>query len=585
MIQRERRTDVPGAFQRLLGQSDPILSTMDGYLAEPHVRDRLRADEAAGAYSRSVLTGLRERGLVDLLLPDRATAPQLCGLAALTARHNGSVAVTVGVNGLGLLPVYIAGSPDQCATAATRLRNGQFAALMLSELAYGSNLLRNEASARPDGDGYRLQGAKELINGGAEHDIIVAFLRTDGPGPAAGPRRSPLRDFTLFLLERDATVLPHGRWRTLPVPAADISGVRFADTWVPANAVVGGVGQGFAVVQKTLMVSHGGVAAFASGAASGAVDIAVDHARTRNIYGQPIVELGAINEHLMRMMALDLVVAATALKASLATNRFGANAGYFTAVAKYVCCRLAEEAVSEGRQVLGARALLEDLPYARFVRDVLVYGTFDGTSHLMLDHVSEYLLRFVDRRHKPTLDMTREIYALPPRLLRDATRQPWRPYAPGVVGRCQDLAEASGIDAAGHLAIQAQGLVDLVACARAAGLWSGDQALRFQAAATLTTIEALLATCELALPAGRAVCAGPETSLEAVDRAAVDYALGWLGARVTDQVRELSFLIGPGGGERISNRLPQLGLTPQVRRALRELALAGSTGPTGRDGA
>ena len=65
-----------------------------------------------------------------------------------------------------------------------------------------------------------------------------------------------------------------------------------------------------------------------------------------------------------------------------------------TAAAKVVGTMFAEKTIDEGRRVLASRALLEDLPYASFARDVLLYGVFDGTIHVMLEELAFRFERF-----------------------------------------------------------------------------------------------------------------------------------------------------------------------------------------------
>jgi alkylation response protein AidB-like acyl-CoA dehydrogenase len=526
---------VESAVRRLSPQpADPLVDGLDKYLSETDVLDRVAALDANGAYPTEILAELRARGLAELFMPDRANTPELCRLTELLARRGGGLAITVAVNALALLPVYLAGSDAQCAHVARRLRAGASAALLLTELDHGSNLLRGEAAATATDGGFALTGDKQLINGGTAHDLLIALLRTTPAGGDGDPFRA-VGHFTLFMVDRGPTVEALPRWRTLPARSADISGVRFAGTPVPSDSVIDRVGSGFPLVQKTLMVSHGGIAALAAGAATAARALGHGYAAERDVYGAPIAMLGAIAEHLARLRALEVVVGALAVKAACATNRFGPGAGYLAAAAKFSCCRLAEEAVAEGRAVLGARALLEELPYARLIRDTLLYGVFDGTSHLMLDTLSGYVPR-AGASGKPTLAATRELYATPPRPLREVGRRPWRPYTPSLAARSTDLAAAAGSEPVARIASYARTLAEAAVRTEA---WRTDQAYRFAAAKVLAQLEGLLATCELALPECRAAVGLPAAA-DPADEVDARYALAWLGRRVEHGLDDLT---------------------------------------------
>jgi hypothetical protein len=293
-------------------------------------------------------------------------------------------------------------------------------------------------------------------------------------------------------------------------------------------------------VQKTLKLSHAGIAALASGAVSGALEIVLAHARSRDIYGGPIVALGAIAEHCTRMAALDVVIAAMAIKASWLVGRIGVGAGYFSAAAKYACCRLAEEAVDEGRLVLGSRALLAEMPYARFVRDVPLYGVFDGTSHVMLEDLSWFLPRFAAARPGgvDALALLHTAYGSVPRTIRETAGLPGTPVAPALTARCAGLADVTGDPMAVRLAELAGRLDEAVRRTRSAGTWDADQSVRFQAAAVLAELEALLAASELTLSGARDRC-----GLALVDKNDQDsarYAVKWLGDRIASRVDQLA---------------------------------------------
>lgn len=553
------------AWQRLApgaATDSPALLAIDEYLADPSTARELDTVELTGAYPRSLVAALHERGLVDLLAPASASTRRLCELHAITARRSGSLAITVGVSALALLPLYLSGTAAQQERVTAALRTGASAALLLSEWEHGSNLLRNAALARADAGGYRLTGTKQLINGGREHDLLVALLRTGEPGVTDG-----LNALSLFLVHRDHTVQALPRWRTGPTRGADISGVRFVDTYVPADALLGRPGTGFAQVQKTLMMSHAGIAALASGAVSGATEVAIAYARQRDVYGQPIVTLGAIAEHLVRMTVLDTVVAATAVKAACVVNVHGPGGGYLATVAKYLCPRLAEEAVTEGRQVLGARALLDEHPYARYVRDVPLYAVFDGTSHVMLENLSARLPRLRPATSGvTTLAGTRECYSAGPHRIVDIARRGWRPYAPPLTQRCADLAQVSGCARVAALDRMAHALHAVVQAARARGVWALDQALRFSAAAALTEIEALLALCELVCPACRETV-GVTSAGSVTDRARLDYATWWLGNRAVRRLQDL--VEETGTSATLVTELPRPAPANEAREVLR----------------
>lgn len=479
------------------------------------------------SYPDEVLAALRRLGIARLFT-DEAEVFHLCGLNALTAAVDGSLAITLGVNALALLPVHLGAAPELRQRVFAKIDGGAFAAMLLTELDHGSNLLRNEASAAPHpAGGFRLSGEKHLINGATRHDVLVALMRTARGGAVA------FGDFSVFCVDRDDTVEALPRWSTLPARAADIAGVRFHDTQVPASNVVGKLGDGFSLVQRTLTLSRGGISGLASGCASGALELARAYAHTRDVYGAPIVNLDAIADHLVAHVELDLVTAAMAVKAALVANALGIGAAIYTAAAKFACCALAEEAVEQGRRVVSSRALLADQPYEKFVRDVTLYGVFDGTSHLMLTDLSLRLPTIVKAREdvEPTLPRLAALFAAPPRPLHalgDA-RAPVRHL---------DLAaHAAALDAIdGGVPFTAFAALADALCGLGRGLrghpaWS-DQGVRFALAEALAWLECAFALVELADPPRRAALGLPALPEGHVPSDILVGALAGLGLRL-----------------------------------------------------
>jgi alkylation response protein AidB-like acyl-CoA dehydrogenase len=547
--------------------SDPVLEAIDGALSEPETLSRLDQAERDERYPAEVIERLKACGLMALFAGDEGRPVSLWHLAALNvmaAQVSGSLAITLGVNALALLPVYIGASESQRQEIFGRVRAGAFSALLLTELAHGSNLARNEARAEGGTIGaggfepaavathYRVRGEKQLINGGHRHEILVALLRTRDPSPASGDGElvGAARDFSLLRVPRGPGVEPLPRWRTLPAHAADISGVRFAGAVVPAENVIGGEGNGFPLVQQALAISRGGVSALAAGAASRARELAVDYAQERDIYGQPIVHLDAIADHLLRIEALELLAAAASLKAAAALNARGPAAVHYGCVAKLASCALAEEAVAEGRRVLGARALLRDLPYERLLRDVVLYGVFDGTSHVVLEQIHWRLAQSALRPEEEadTLAAVRGVLQAPPQSLVEVGRRRGRAFVLPVERHARALAGIGGAVSLEPLAELARLLLQFTGAARASGAWDGDQGVRFAAAEIFAQLETLIAAVELADPDRRQALGLPLPTGDSV-AGVYRFALSWQGARAAAALRQLWLASSLAGAE------------------------------------
>ncbi len=369
-------------------------------------------------------------------------------------------------------------------------------AMLLTEWNHGSDLLSNQTVARPVAQGHRIDGSKALINGGRHHRLLTVLARTRDVSPDG---KAGYGDHTLFWLERDEAVVAKERHRTLPTRGADISSVDLRGAFVPPGSIVGQEGDGFSVVRRTLALSRGGIAALCAGAVAAAGTLAREHAMRRVLYGKPIAELGSIADHLAELAELDAQCSAVALRAAAYANAFGPSAAPFTAAAKLVAPRIAERATDVARRVLGSRALLEDHNLARFVRDVPLYGIFDGTQHVMLEELSYGLDRIARGRRLDeacVLDRVRQAWTTPPRPLttvgRDRTRL-W-PIDPRRVA--DSLGDSKSWEWTQALSVLAGTLVELPRRLAVAELWT-EQAIRFDLAEASAWLDVCFACIEV----------------------------------------------------------------------------------------
>jgi alkylation response protein AidB-like acyl-CoA dehydrogenase len=524
---------VPGfdTWLRLCPMSiqDGPLAAIRAHLTSAEVRAELARCEAEERFPDRLVDELAALGLPLLFAAapgaPYTTAYHMNALNALAAGASGSLAISLGITGLALLPVYIAGTDEQLAVVRERVGAGAQAAMLLSEWSHGSDLLAGETRAERAPDGYRVTGEKQLINMVARAGLLMTLART--APPAAG--LAGAGGLSLFLIDRDDTVEALPRRRTLPVPAAEIGGVRFRATHVPASRRIGPEGDGFRLVQAALVVSRGGISAFAAGTASRACALAFAYARERVLYGQPIAQLGPVAENLARMAALDLAAASLSVAAAAAVNALGQRAAHMTAVAKLVTCDLAERAVGEGRAVLSARSLLADLPYQQVVRDSMLYGVFDGTRHLMLDQV-QWRVRRMARPAEPAEPARADIYRPAPAPMTESARVRGSAWLPRPSVSAAALAATGGAVDLDPLCDGARAL-EAATAALPGEAWA-DPGLAAGLASAWAQLEAALAVAELADPIRRerlgmpALAAGPPIDPAALARLAAALIAG-----------------------------------------------------------
>ena len=550
---------------------DAVLRTLDEYLSDPETQRALEAYDANETYPASVVDNVQCLGLSRLFcdvasITPKATSYHLSALNLLTARSSASLAITVGVNSLALLSAYRGASHQQLTKILARVRNGAFCALALTELEHGSDLLQIESRATAGrlsergafvavsdtekATHYLLQSKKDLINGGSEHDLVFILLRNHLRQGSDKTDHHNREGHSLFWIERHQPVEGAIRWRTLPAPAADISAVRLEDVVIDAEHRIGEHGAGIAVIRDTLAMSRAGVAALAVGTLARARELVIAYAANRTIHGHPIGQFGAIAAHVTRMDAIERAATAASLRAVAWVNACGARAAPYTAIAKLMSCRLAEEGISEGRHVLGARALLKQLPYARILSDIPLFGVFDGTSHLMLDEIQMYLSMETRRsasnkaEQEDTVALMRKVYAIPPRSLVEVSRAEPMAHPVPMVGHAVKVSRIPGATSVQPVAALAEAVLLATAEAKRLNKWGKDQELRFCLAEIYALVEVMLGLIELFDPVRRSSFTENQPVVGRPDELGYRHALAWLGSRACSK---LSRCIGEAG--------------------------------------
>jgi Acyl-CoA dehydrogenase, C-terminal domain len=362
-------------------------------------------------------------------------------------------------------------------------------------------------------------------------------------------------DFSFLLVERDTTVSSPYRWHTLPAPGANIASVAFDGTIVPRGRCVGRVGHGFALAQKSLAISRGVIGSLAAGLSHRAVSLTTAYAQERAIYGAPILELGAISDHLMRMQALDLLITAAALRANAMLNVRGSDASHYGAIAKYACCVLLEQLVDQGRYLMGSRALLLDHPYHQIIGDALLLSAFDGTTHLVLDQIQWRLAQIasMETREQPEWPpLVGAIYRTPPRHLLESVRSTAGVLLIHPAVYLQQLKDLPGALPLAPLLVVIDEILTVTRHCRALGIWDGDQGLRFEFSKLFAFLETLIALVELADPQRRRQLGMARLAPGSDLRVLATFAYAWFGSQQVAALETLCARLGHKPAEAVA---------------------------------
>ncbi|MFF5965082.1 acyl-CoA dehydrogenase family protein [Streptomyces collinus] len=376
-------------------------------LLAAHGGDAFSPDALAELDAREEFPGDAVRVLDDAQLPSRyvlspdGDVSETVRLLRAVARRDLTVAIAHGKTFLGTAPVWVAGTPDQAARLAERVRRGEAVCWGLTERDHGADLLAGELAAVPDGEtgirgigdwrlpgeeigtrvigGWRLTGEKWLINNATRATLACVLARTD---PAGGGR-----GFSLFVVDKRR--LPEGAWRNLPkvrthgIRGADISGFALDGAPVPADALVGEEGEGIDVVLKTLQLTRIACTALSLGAADHALRLARDFATGRELYGRRLADVPHVRRILGRAAAAALTAEAVSALSARSVHTLPGELSAISAITKAYVPTVTQRMLGSLGELLGLRGFLTSPPgdgFAKLERDHRICAIFDGST-------------------------------------------------------------------------------------------------------------------------------------------------------------------------------------------------------------
>ena len=256
-------------------------------------------------------------------------------------------------------------------------------AFALSEPQAGSNPGAMSTVARPDGDGYVVDGEKQWITNGQRAGVVVVFAKTDPENDDS---------VTQFLVPTDREGLTVGDPEAkLGLRASDTTALTFDGVRIPERYRLTEVGDGLAAGLSVLNGGRVAIAAQAVGLAQRALDEATAYADEREQFDGPIAEIQTVRHKLAEMAT---TVEAGRLLTWDAAGRLdrGEDARQAASMAKYFTSEGAMEVTNEAVQIHGGYGYTTEYPVERLYRDAKVTTIYEGTSEIQKNVIARSLL-------------------------------------------------------------------------------------------------------------------------------------------------------------------------------------------------
>jgi butyryl-CoA dehydrogenase len=348
--------------------------------AQAEIEPHAAAWDREHHFPRDLFAKLAELGLMGVCVPEEyggAGADFVSYILVLEelSRADAGVGVTVAVHTSAVtLPLLAFGTDEQKSRFVPPLARGEhLGAFALTEPEAGSDAGALRTAAVPEGDGWRISGAKQWITNGRHSGTFLLFARTDAETPGA-------RGVSAFVLDAEHVRVTRDEEK-LGLNSSVTNDIVVEDAVVGRDRLLGEEGKGFRVAMTTLDGGRIGIAAQAVGIAQAAFDVARGYAKERRAFGQRIGDFQAIQWKLADM-ATEIDAARLLVHRAAWLKQQGEPHSEAGAKAKLFASEMARRQTAEAIQILGGYGYTKEFPVERYYRDAKITEIYEGTSEI-----------------------------------------------------------------------------------------------------------------------------------------------------------------------------------------------------------
>ncbi len=359
---------------------------------ETEVRPLVKELEREEKFPLDLLKKIADMGCCGMLMPEEWGGPGLDTVSYVlmieeVARVYTAMSTALGVtNSAVQIPLLQFGSEAQKQKYLKRLASGEIlGSFCLTEAAAGSDAAGIQATAKRDGDIYRLNGAKTWVTNGSVAGVFIIFAKTS---PQAGAK-----GISAFLVEPTFKGFKIGRHEDKMGQRSSPSvEILLNDCEVPAANRLGEEGQGLKIALTALDGGRIGIAAQAVGLAQGALDESIKYAKQRRAFGKTISDFQAI-QWMIADMQTELEAGRGLTHYAAWLKDSGKPMGTAASKAKLYASEMANRVVYKAVQIHGSVGYSRETDVERMYRDARVITIYEGTSEVQRMIIARDLLK------------------------------------------------------------------------------------------------------------------------------------------------------------------------------------------------
>jgi isovaleryl-CoA dehydrogenase len=364
-----------------LGEEIDMLRASVRSFAETEIAPRAAAIDQSNEFPMDLWKKMGDLGLLGITVEEEYGGTNMGYLAHIVAceeisRASAAVGLSYGAHSnLCVNQIRRNGSEAQRKKDLPKLVSGEHVgALAMSEPGAGSDVVSMRLRAERHGDRYILNGTKMWITNGPDADVLVVYAKTDAD---AGPR-----GITALLIEKGFKGFTTAqKLDKLGMRGSNTCELVFHECEVPAENVLGGVGEGANVLMSGLDYERVVLAAGPLGLMQACIDVVMPYVHDRRQFGKPIGDF-----QLVQGKVADMYVTMNAAKAYVYAVAKACDRGETTredaAGAILYAAENATRTALDAIQLLGGNGYINDYPTGRLLRDAKLYEIGAGTTEI-----------------------------------------------------------------------------------------------------------------------------------------------------------------------------------------------------------
>ena len=234
-----------------------------------------------------------------------------------------------------------------------------------------------KSTAKKNADGYLINGNKTFITNAGQAKLYGCMVRTDKDTPNFVSN-------SIFFFSSDTPGFSVGKIEDKMGHRASSNGeLVFNDMQLSDDDLLGEEGKGVEILLQTYHANGVGMGSLGLGVARAAYEMALDYAKQREIWGQPITKYQSVGNKLVDMkMAIEtgrLLIQRIAWASDQGKHGDDIN----PSMAKVYASEVARNTTVEAMQILGGYGYMKDYPAEKLVRDSMVMPIYDGTNEVL----------------------------------------------------------------------------------------------------------------------------------------------------------------------------------------------------------